>query len=273
MKILTKILNIIVKIFSKKKLQCLFDITLHIILKLKGFKNSGKLEFTGEKNFLNLLKKYKIKTCLDVGAHTGSYSLELLKFNNTHVIAFEPMPESFKELQKIKNLNDKNFSCYQVALSNKKESKKIYFVNKKSQLSSMSQNLNKINFLKNNKFKYIKILTNTLDAFEKDNKKIFNKNIDFIKIDTEGNDYNVLVGARNILKKYEPKFIQVEMNYHNLFTGINLYSFHKILPKYRIYRILPDKNGLIDVDPNRPENNIYHLANYVFIHKKIKFYV
>ena len=63
------------------------------------------------------------------------------------------------------------------------------------------------------------------------------------------------------------------MNYHNLFTGINLYSFHKILPKYRIYRILPDKNGLIDVDPNRPENNIYHLANYVFIHKKIKFYV
>lgn len=167
----------------------------------------------------------------------------------------------------------KIFSCYQVALSNKKESKKIYFVNKKSQLSSMSQNLNKINFLKNNKFKYIKILTNTLDAFEKDNKKIFNKNIDFIKIDTEGNDYNVLVGARNILKKYEPKFIQVEMNYHNLFTGINLYSFHKILPKYRIYRILPDKNGLIDVDPNRPENNIYHLANYVFIHKKIKFYV
>ena len=57
------------------------------------------------------------------------------------------------------------------------------------------------------------------------------------------------------------------MNYHNLFNGENLYQFHKLLKNYEIYKILPFNNGLVRVDPSRPENNIYHLSNFVFIKK------
>ena len=57
------------------------------------------------------------------------------------------------------------------------------------------------------------------------------------------------------------------MNYHYLFNGENLYQFKKILLNYEIFKILPFNNGLLKFDVNRPENNIFHLSNYVFIKK------
>ena len=48
------------------------------------------------------------------------------------------------------------------------------------------------------------------------------------------------------------------MNYHYLFDGENLYQFKKILNNYEVYKILPFNNGLLKVDVNRPENNIFH---------------
>ena len=57
------------------------------------------------------------------------------------------------------------------------------------------------------------------------------------------------------------------MNYHNLFSGENLYLFSKLLSGYEVFQIMPFNNGLLKVDVNRPENNIFHLSNYVFIKK------
>ena len=265
---------------------------LHIILKFKGYKNYGSLKDTGEEYFLNFLKKNKVKFCLDIGAHNGEYSKKLLQINNVEVIAFEPMKKSFMNLKKIKKKFTKQFNCFNIALSDKVGSKTIYFTNFNSQLASLSVNLKNINFLKNKKFKKQKIKVTTLDTFEKKkkklykkkkkikkkkkkittiktfekkNKKLFKKKIDLLKIDTEGNDFKVLKGSIKFIKKYKPKFIQIEMNYHYLFDGENLFQFHKLLKNYEIYKILPFNNGLLKIDVNRPENNIFHLSNFVFI--------
>ena len=32
---------------------------------------------------------------------------------------------------------------------------------------------------------------------------------------------------------------------------------------------MPFNNGLIKIDPSRPENNIFHLSNFIFIKKKM----
>ena len=40
------------------------------------------------------------------------------------------------------------------------------------------------------------------------------------------------------------------------------------LPKENL-KILPYGKKLVFVDPNRPENNIYHLSNFVFIRKDL----
>jgi len=92
-----------------------------------------------------------------------------------------------------------------------------------------------------------------------------------IKIDTEGNDYNVLLGGMNTISRYKPKFVQFEMNYHNIFNSVNIYKICKLFKDYKVFRILPYNNGFVEVDPNRPENNIFHLSNYIFVKKNIKF--
>ena len=74
----------------------------------------------------------------------------------------------------------------------------------------------------------------------------------------------VLKGAIKTLKKHKPKLIQIEMNYHYLFSGENLYQFSILLKDYDIYQILPFNNGLLKIDPTRPENNIFHLSNFIF---------
>ena len=260
--------KIIIKTFSSKFYNNLTDIFLHIALKLKGYKNFGTFNETGEEYLLNMLIKNKVKYCLDIGAHNGDYSKKLLETYNMRVIAFEPMKQSFKNLKNLKNYYSDKFQCFNIALSDKNGFQKIYFAKSNSQLASLSSNLKNINFLKKKKFKNQKIKVSTLDYFEKKNKNIFPRKIDFLKIDTEGNDLKVLKGGLNFIKKYKPEFIQIEMNYHYLFDGENLYQFKKILNNYEVYKILPFNNGLLKVDENRPENNIFHLSNFVFIKKK-----
>ena len=131
-------------------------------------------------------------------------------------------------------------------------------------MSSIAVNLKKINFLRNKKINKQKIKIDTLDNFVKKNKDLFKKKIDFIKIDTEGNDLKVLFGASKTINKHRPKFIQVEMNYHYLFSGENLYQFAKFLRGYDVYQIMPFNNGLLKINPTRPENNIFHLSNFIF---------
>lgn len=266
-----KIETLIIKIFSKKIFQFTIDIILHVILKLKGYKNFGSFKYTGEEYFLNFLSKNKVKHCLDIGAHNGEYSKKLLKIKNSKIIAFEPMKASFQNLNKIKNDFPNRFECFNVALSDKIGFQKIYFTNVNSQLASLTKNIQNINFLKKKKFKTKKINVITLDNFVKKNKYYFNKRFDFIKIDTEGNDLKVLKGGIQFIKKHKPKFIQIEMNYHYLFDGENLFQFHKLLKNYNIFKILPFNNGLIRIDVNRPENNIFHLSNFIFIKKGIDF--
>ena len=100
---------------------------------------------------------------------------------------------------------------------------------------------------------------------------MFKKGIDFIKIDTEGYDYEVLMGSLKTINKFKPKFIQFEMNWHYLFKGINIYKICLKLQNYYPYRLLPYNSGLIQVDQRHPNNNIFHLSNFIMIRKDIKF--
>ena len=89
-----------------------------------------------------------------------------------------------------------------------------------------------------------------------------------MKIDTEGYEYDVLLGARNFIKKKKPKYIQIEYNWHHLFKNVTLYKISKLLNNYDVYKILPYSSGLLKIYPKKPENNYYNYSNYVFKLKK-----
>ena len=74
--------------------------------------------------------------------------------------------------------------------------------------------MNNVSYVKNEKIQKIDVVS--LDSLFKDG---IVKEIDFIKIDTKGFEYLVLLGSQEIINKYKPKFIQIEYNWHQLFQA------------------------------------------------------
>ena len=111
-------------------------------------------------------------------------------------------------------------------------------------------------------------LLHSLDQFYYQNKNFFLENgLDFIKIDVEGNEYNVLEGAKNTINKFQPNFIQIEINSYNIFSNHSLNFISKALPNYKIFQILPYDSGLKKVNSDHPVFNLFYLSNFVFINK------
>lgn len=123
---------------------------------------------------------------IDIGANIGNHSIFLSKFFK-NVLAFEAHPKIFEIL----NLNTKkikNIKSFNIALSDKK--KFLYFKD------IQTQNMAGHSLRPKGE---IKVKTTKLD----DIVKLKNK-IDFIKIDTEGHEYEVLKGMKKILKVNDP---------------------------------------------------------------------
>lgn len=255
-------------IFGRKKMQFLNDIVLSLALNAKGYKNYGSFKKTGEKNFINKINN-NLFFCIDIGANVGKYTKLLLTETKSKIISFEPLPLAFKDLQKIEQNNSERLKVYNYAIGEKDETLELNYSNEKSEKASFLENLNELSFydFKNNQ--KIKTKVYCLDTFFSNNPNLLSENIDLIKIDTEGFEFEVLKGAKKILEQNPPKYIQIEFNWHQLFKGQTIYNFSKFLHQYDLYQILPYGNDLIKINPSRPESNIFHLTNFVYIRKDI----
>ena len=268
-KILIYIYKIISKfyvlLFGRRNMQFFNDFLFSLSLDAKGYKNYGSFKKTGEESFIELIKK-EISLSLDIGANIGEYTKLLLMNTNSKVVSFEPLPEAFKELQKIELKFKDRLDIYNIAIGAENSKSDLFYANQKSEKASLVPNLEKLSFVGSLNKNKIVVDVKQLDYFEDYFK---DKKIDFIKIDTEGFEYEVLKGAEKILKLHKPKFIQLEFNWHQLIRNHSMYDLFKLVNSYDVFRILPHGKKLIHVDPSRPENNIYHLSNYVFIRDDI----
>ncbi len=252
-------------IFGRKSLQFINDTILSLSLYAKGYKNYGSFKATGEENFIDMISG-EIRVCLDIGANIGNYSKLLINKTNAKIYAYEPLEKSFDELKKIKEKHKDRFFIEKLALGNEDGIKKISSANDKSEKASFEKNLDKLSFIDKDNLREFDVSIKKLDSL--DFFDIHNK-VDFLKIDVEGYEYEVLLGGKKFIDFNSPKFIQIEINWHQLFKKINLYEFSKLLKDYDIFKILPYGKNLVFIDPSRPENNIFHLSNFVFIRKDI----
>lgn len=150
-----------------------------------------------EKEIFNQLES-EIKngdTFIDIGANIGRYSMVMAN-NGLNVFSFEPIKSNFKLLEhheKINNLN-KKIIPYNIGLGNTKERTEIfYFAHKYGEASVV--------------FNFKNGIKEKINIDKLDNIKIKPKNNCFMKIDVEGFEYDVLLGAKNFIKKYRPKII------------------------------------------------------------------
>ena len=92
---------IYLSIFGRRFFFTFNSILLKLILKSLGYQNFGSHSYTWEKKFIQSLKKFKPKVCIDIGAHVGEFSNLLIDELGCKVISFEPNKYSFKELKKL----------------------------------------------------------------------------------------------------------------------------------------------------------------------------
>ena len=178
------------------------ELTPHTFLKNgKLWENKSLQQFFG-----NVDNERKV-TIVDVGAQSGLYSLFAKFLPNSIFYSFEPYSPTYDLLNENLILNNiTNVNIYNMGLSNKTGYATLNTCMSHNGLHTMGDILKR--FKDVNK---IKVKTITMDDF------FFNNNIsiDYLKIDTEGFEYWILLGGTNTINKYKP-IIQLEWNIINM---------------------------------------------------------
>jgi len=229
--------------------------------------------FEREYSLINLVRKKK-PIIIDIGGNRGESIKNFLKYKkDAKIYSFEPKKNSFNFIKK--KYKKKNISILNYGIGNSNSSSTLYtpkiYNYEFSGLSSTDRNNLKFRlnffFKKINKnFKFIKEKIKI--------KKLDNLNLqpDFIKIDTEGSELDVINSSLKTIKRFEPVII-IEFN-HNNFTAIN-----EILKKIGYKSYIFNKNNLYMINirtinkikKERNLINIVFLKNYKLYFDKIKF--
>ena len=145
-------------------------------------------------------------TVLDIGAQSGSYTLSAKFYPESKWYSFEPDPDNYKLLLENLKLNDiNNVITSPEALSNKVGDQILNICSSHRGLNTLGNNL--LRFSKDDIIEF-HVKTNTIDNLFLDTP------IDLIKIDTEGGEYDILMGGLETIKKYKPKIL-LEFEEHN----------------------------------------------------------
>ena len=200
--------------------------TSHFLLKKCHF---------GDDIELNVIKKFsKIKKVflLDCGANYGFYSLYTASISPLNrVIAFEASKQTCKEFTRNLEINRSlNIKLENLGVSNSNNKYLKFNESKKDWESSFSHN----NFVSSVSQK---VRTIKIDDYLK-NKKIKDYFL-FFKIDVEGNEFEVIKSALNVIKKNSPIIIIEFSKYNFLEKNENYKFFNQLLKKfnYNIYSV------------------------------------
>lgn len=189
-----------------------------------------------EDKLLEKLKSFNLTgTYIDVGAHLGNHTIFFDKFcNSEKVISIEGSPYTFEyTLKNAKTNNLTKTNIYNYIVSDKDNEMieiGLDHINNCGQMSIYG------------KHKYYKSVVKsiTLDTLLKDEDKI-----SLIKIDVENSEYNVLLGAIDIIEKHKP---------------IIIIELHKTNPYYNEILHFLEKN-------NYKSDNINYAISPTFIYK------
>ena len=164
-----------------------------------------------------------LKNCIDVGSHVGFWSKDFTKLF-THTFAFDPIPQ-VRECY-IKNITNSNYTLYPYGLG--KENKKI------SVLYSPKETGNTHASDKGN----LEIEVKTIDGFNL-------PNIDYIKIDAEGYEIEVVEGAKELIERCKP-FIHIEAKKKVMVKqNITMNAIEELFKRINYKQVLSVKSELL----------------------------
>lgn len=249
------------KIFCRTSLFTWNQRVMDLMLRGVGVLNYEGYAVSGEAWLLeHIVKQGTVKTIVDVGANTDPYGVGI---PGVTVYALEPNKKTFARLRKdTKHLQ--NIHVFPIGLSDKPGKATIYDISTKgTALASLDKKT--VETMYGKRAVGSEITLSTLDAFVKEQQIA---SIDVLKIDTEGNEYQVLLGAKQTLARKKIKYIVFEFNEMHAYRRVFLRDFYDLLPGYTFYRLLPD--GLGKLGPYRPiTHELFAFQNIVAIREDL----
>jgi len=187
-----------------------------------------------------MITKYNmnIRGIIHIGAHYGEEVPEYIKNGISEVHLFEPLSESYKIL--VNNLQDLkiNWVTYNTALGSKNERVTMFVSDNERQSSSILSPKDHLTHHPNVRFPTTEeILVTTLDS-----QKI--KNCNFINMDVQGYELEVLRGATKTLEHVDYVYCEVnraEVYENNAFVE----EIDEFLSQYNMIRVETDWAGEI----------------------------
>jgi FkbM family methyltransferase len=250
-------------IFSRPVFRRLNENIVKLGLKGLGFLFSHDAESNGELFFLRMLfKNSDVTTIFDVGANAGNYAIQCYNAGfKGNIYCFEPHPKTFDKLSH--SLAKSSVKLFNFGFSNTQGKADIYdhMIDDGSEHASLYEDVIRT-IHKDNVVKHEIILT-TIDQFVTDNNI---DRIDLLKIDTEGNEFNVLLGASGTLRNKQIDIIHFEFNEMNTISRVFMKDFVEYLSNYDLYRLLP--RGILKITYGSSLlNEIFAYQNIVAIRK------
>lgn len=201
------------------------------------FSNYSAFGNRHNRGFNHLMENLKSKkTFFDIGAHIGLVSIPAA-FNmnqvDSKIIAFEPSDKNHKHLKnhiKANNLS-KKIKLYKNLIGEKNCKKNFYFSKDESPLNSI------IKVKQIEKYNSQSINQISIDYFCRKS-GLFP---DIIKIDVEGAELNVLIGAKETIQKYKPTIYLSVHPSHLIELGFDLDQLKNLINLFE-YKI-EDFNG------------------------------
>ena len=191
---------------------------------LWGFLKNGVYEPLETEIVKSIVKPGNI--CLDIGANIGYYTVLMSKLGG-RVWAFEPEPSNVELLRKNVEINNIYAHIFDIAISNESGDKELY-------LSDASHGMHRMYNSIHTRNTPIKINAGQIDRFE------FPK-VDFVKMDVEGTEMDVLKGMINTINRCRPKMM-IEFHPPTLIEyGTDPEQLYNLLKRlgYNIY-LIPD---------------------------------
>lgn len=206
-------------------------------------------------------KALKEVVAIDVGANVGNWSAQILNLlPKIRVIAFEPSKKAFSELALRFSAID-NFKAFNIALGNIKKKSTLYADESGSGLGSLNERrVEHFNIVFSHK-ELVEVTT--LDEFIEVHLSGLEPNV--LKMDVEGYELQVLLGARETLKKIQ--IVQFEFGGSNIDSRTYFQDFWYFFYDlgFDIYRISP--RGPIPILCYSEQDEIFKATNFIAVRK------
>lgn len=233
--------------FARKSLYGLNMLLYRLALRGIGVLNHENIGVSGEMTFLRKYLAGKNNAIiLDIGGNAGDYAAKVMQIAPTsRVYSFEPHPKTFDQLRV--TAEKYGFRCLNVGCGSKNERRLLFDYADKDGSGHASLYGEVIRDIHGAPASTHWVEVVKVEDFAR---KQGIQEIDLLKIDTEGNELDVLKGCGELVAQRKIKAIHFEFNEMNVASRVFFKDFWEFLVDYEFYRMMP--NGLVAINTYSP---------------------